>query len=318
LNLPGDAGNRQTLKILDEILFHRSCMLKCQHYISVYLFTWISLFFRCGTDTSTVPWIDLMMSHITTIIFDVDDTLYDVGTGFTASRNGIGVQTFMVAKLGFSSLEEAKLLRDEYFEKYHSTAKALRVAEQEGRLPVMEGAPRPHFCAADLAEWWATNLDFALLGGPNLKLKADLEECPLRLVAFSNGPRKYVKRVLMEIGLWEVFGETGLFAVDDVAPHCKPEKEAFQKMFDRIGVKPEECIMVEDSMKNCRMAKSLGMKTVLITGGSQTSAATKASEATKHGDTPNKLDAAVDISMDTIKTFRERLPGLWESIASFP
>ena len=41
-------------------------------------------------------------SSITTLIFDVDDTLYDVGTSFTAHRNGFGAQSFMVKKLGFA------------------------------------------------------------------------------------------------------------------------------------------------------------------------------------------------------------------------
>ena len=97
---------------------------------------------------------------ITTIIFDVDDTLYDVGTvsvsfhlshfscnnmhiiitlytdthilhnalisniqGFTAHRNTDGATNFMIDKLHFPSKEEALKVRDEYFKIYHSTAK---------------------------------------------------------------------------------------------------------------------------------------------------------------------------------------------------
>ena len=259
-----------------------------------------------------------MSTTITTIIFDVDDTLYDAGTGLTASRNGECAQAFMVAKLGFSSLNEAKLVRDEYFEQYHSTAKALTVAEQEGRLPEMEGASTPRFHAEDLAEWWATKLDFRLLGGPNRKLQSDLKECPLQLVAFSNGPRKYVIRVLNELGLWELFGEERLFAVDDVLPHCKPEKEAFQKIFDKLGIKAEQCIMVDDSIKNIRQAKELGMKTVLIDGDKNKAAKTSEDTKGNHGDLPNGLDLSIDISMDSINQFRERLPGLWKMTPHFP
>lgn len=244
---------------------------------------------------------------ITTIIFDVDDTLYDVGTGFTANRNGYGAQSFMVEKLKFPSIEEAKVVRDEYFEKYHSTAKALTVAQDEGRLP--EGAPK--FDAKDLAEWWAEKLDFELLGGTNLKLQLDLKELPLNVVAFSNGPRKYVKRVLTELGVWESFGEDRLFAVDDVLPYCKPEKEAFDLIFRRLGVTAEQCVMVEDSMKNIRRAKELGMKTVLVKGRS--SEGTKASELTKPGDAPQESDSSVDVVIEEIGQMRERLPSLWAS-----
>lgn len=49
------------------------------------------------------------------------------------------VQKFMVDRYNFPSLEAAKALRDEYFEKYHATAKALTVAQKEGRFP--PGAP---------------------------------------------------------------------------------------------------------------------------------------------------------------------------------
>ena len=178
-----------------------------------------------------------MPSTIMTIIFNVDNMLFDAGNRFTSSCNGECAQAFMVTKLGFSSRNKAKLVQDEYFEKYHSTAKALTVAEEEGRLPKIEGAPTLHFHTKGLAEWWATKLDFQLLGGPNQKLQSDMEECPLQLVAFSNGPLKYVIHVLNELGLWDLFGDDRLFAVDDVLPHCKPEKEAFQKIFDKLGIK---------------------------------------------------------------------------------
>ena len=59
----------------------------------------------------------------------------------------------------------------------------------------------------------------------------------------------------------EVFAAEGLYAVDDVLPHCKPEKEAFEKIFVNIGNPyTESCVMVEASMKNIRSAKALGMK----------------------------------------------------------
>ena len=250
---------------------------------------------------------------ITTLIFDVDDTLYDVGTGFTAHRNGFGAQSFMVQHLGFSSYQDAKRLRDEYFEKYHSTAKALTVAQQEGRLP--DGVT---FDPQDLAEYWATSLDFGLLQDSvaDSKLVHDLEECNLQMVAFSNGPGKYVKRVLKELHLYEIFGEDRIFAVDDVLPYCKPESQAFQAIFDRVGCKAEGSVMIEDSMKNIRKAKELGMKTVLVVGKGRFNSKNAnhvAAEATKPGDAPIANDPAVDVCIETINELRIVLPGLWQN-----
>lgn len=255
--------------------------------------------------------------EITTLIFDVDDTLYDVGTGFTAARNGSCAHKFMVEYLNFPDEGSAKLLRDEYFERYHATAKALQVAERDGKLPPSDpNKPHqnksPRFDPKDLAEYWANNLDFELLGGENSGLVKDLMECDLNIIAFSNGPRKYVQRVLQVLGLWEtVFADDRLFAVDDVLPYCKPEREAFETIFHRVGVTAEECVMIEDSMKNIRCAKELGMKTVLITGRRR-SAGSDASEATKPGDAPVRDDPAVDVALHTVDELRRALPGLWQ------
>lgn len=241
-----------------------------------------------------------MASTITTLIFDVDDTLYDVTTGFTQHRNGDAVQTFMVDHLKFPSKAVAKDLRDSYFRKYHATAKALKVADEEGKFP--DGAPP--FKTQDLAAYWAQNLNYDMLGSPKHQLRKKLEACPCTLVAFSNGPRKYVKRVLEELELFDLFGEERLYAVDDVLPHCKPEQEAFEKILQNIGnPSPESCVMVEDSMKNIRKAKELGMKTVLITGKAE-------SDRNLPEDKPEAFDPAVDCSIQTIEEFFDILPGL--------
>lgn len=238
-------------------------------------------------------------SPITTLIFDVDDTLYDVGTGFTAHRQEISPK-LMVEKYKFSSEEAAMKVKNEYFSKYHATAKALKVAQEEGKFP--EDAPQVQ--TEDIATYWAENLDYSMLGPPKKELFEQLSKCKCTLVAFSNGPRKYVKRALEKMELFDLFGEERLYAVDDVMPHCKPEREAFEKIFKNIGnPAPETCVMVEDSMKNVRRAKELGMKTVLIRGSTETGRALT-------DDKPNDSDPSVDCSMERIEEFFTILPGL--------
>lgn len=156
-------------------------------------------------------------------------------------------------------------------------------------------------------------MNYGLLGAKKTELLEQLSKIPpqLTLVAFSNGPRAYVKRVLETLGLLDLFGEERLYAVDDVLPHCKPEKEAFETIFRNIGnPSPETCVMVEDSMKNIRAAKALGMKTVLITGKSE-------SGRILPEDKPETTDPAVDCSMETIEEFYRILPGLWETPGVF-
>jgi len=225
----------------------------------------------------------------------------------------------MTAKLNFPDAQSAKTLRDKYFQKYHSTAKALAVADEDGELPYPEGWPagKQFFDPNDLSEWWAEHLNFDLLGEKNAELIEMLESCPLKMVAFSNGPRKYVLRVLKEMGLDKVFPDEMIFTVNDVLPACKPEKVAFQKVFDAVGVTdPSQCLMVEDSMKNIRAAKELGMSTLLIAGlgrlsNRENDALADAAEATKAGDIPDNTDPSVDACIEHISEMKTALPGLW-------
>jgi len=262
---------------------------------------------------------------ITTLVFDIDDTLYDVSTGFTAHRNNYGATSFMVHKLNLPSIEAAQELRDEYFQKYHSTAKALTVAEAEGKLP----SNAPKFQTKDLSEWWYDKLDFTLLTkndfqAHNEQLLELLQKCPLRIIAFSNGPRKYAIKVLKTLGLYQtIFFDDKIFAVDDVLPYCKPEKESFEHVFKSCGVIPNECVFIEDSMKNIRIGKSLGMKTILIAGMDRLSNNSKdtttttteemvESEKSKMGDMPILNDPTVDVVIETCLDMKgSMLGGIW-------
>ncbi len=94
----------------------------------------------------------------------------------------------MCEKLNFPDVATAKALRDKYFKKYHSTAKALTVAEENGDLP--DPPPdwpkgKKFFDANDLSEWWAEHLNFELLGGKDEQLVEILESCPKKMVAVS-------------------------------------------------------------------------------------------------------------------------------------
>jgi len=209
----------------------------------------------------------------------------------------------------------------------HRTKKKKMITE--GAFPPLPkgvtATKSPRFDPQDLSEYWATKLDFSMLGGKKTQLLKDLKECPLNMIAFSNGPRRYVQKVLEHLGLTEIFGEDRLFAVDDVLPACKPEKEAFDKVLAAVGVKsPEECVMVEDSMKNIRQCRRLGMKTILIAGkgkltGGQASEQSLAAEATKPGDAPVHDDPAVDVAIETIEELRTAVPTLWDKpTATFP
>ena len=116
----------------------------------------------CGVRRATVP--------VKTLIFDIDDTLYPVSSGFSDHRNGPVVCAFMMKYLGFDTEQEAMALRKEVFTKYHSTLKGLTMANEEGRL-------RRPFRKEDLSQWYVDNCDYKGF------LRRD-EACSLRVPSF--------------------------------------------------------------------------------------------------------------------------------------
>jgi len=66
--------------------------------------------------------------------------------------------------------------------------------------------------------------------------------------------------------------------------------------------------MFEDSMKNIRSCKGLGMGTVLLTG-------TGGGGGGYHGkgdDVPQESDPAVDVAMGTCGELKAKIPQLWQ------
>jgi putative hydrolase of the HAD superfamily len=55
--------------------------------------------------------------------------------------------------------------------------------------------------------------------------------------------------------------------VRDMEYESKPQPAAYQRICDLLGVRPEECLIVEDNVRNLQPAKALGMTTVLVRDG---------------------------------------------------
>ena len=242
-----------------------------------------------------------------TLIFDIDDTLYPQSCGFSDHRNGPVVAKFMTSELGFESEEEALALRLEMFQKYHSTLKGLSVASDEGLLP------KP-FELYSLGAYWAAHCDFERYLKPNAALRAQLEELAAlgyALVVFTNAPKAYGKKCLEALGVADVFPEGHIFGVEDVMPACKPEAAAFQKVLDAVGARsPASCVMFEDSMKNIRACKALGLKTVYV---DESLGADVGGEAAELGDVKADGDAAaIDATIQKIADIKAKVPSLWQ------
>jgi len=107
------------------------------------------------------------------------------------------------------------------------------------------------------------------------QLRRSLFSSSLRKVIFTNASSDYAVRVLRCLGIEECFEEVFDIRIATFLP--KPFPEPYHRVLDRLGVEAERCVMVEDTLKNLKTAKELGMATVWV----------------GEGDTPSYVDVRV-------------------------
>lgn len=225
------------------------------------------------------------------LVFDLDGVLYDGACGYLEHVRAR--QRMFLRERFFMDEISARRTRDEAFARASQAYKGLM------DMGYMEGTTQEEFTA-----FCRAGVEAFLR--PSAELEATLRAMRgTRRVVFTNTSEIEGERALRCLGLdtdandvfVRVYG--GLFT----APACKPERAAFEKVFADLGgdVSPERCVMFEDSMKNLKTAKSLGMRTVFV----RTRGETPPSEE----DVTRYCDAVVDSLTDI--SLREQMPELF-------
>jgi putative hydrolase of the HAD superfamily len=187
---------------------------------------------------------------IRVVLFDLDETLYPRWAGIM-EQLGILLVRFMNTRLGIPA-EEAQSLRRQYFQTYGTTMRGLQIHHQidpDDFLSFVHDIPLDQYIQ------------------PNPKLDAALAAITYDKVVFTNASREHAERVLAILGISHHFSR--IIDVRDVGYESKPQKNAYLRACHLLGVAPEECIIVEDNVRNLRPAKALGMTTVLVDGHDQ-------------------------------------------------
>ncbi|APX89289.1 pyrimidine 5'-nucleotidase [Brevirhabdus pacifica] len=190
------------------------------------------------------PQITDQFSHVSTWVFDLDNTLYPPSVRlFDQIERRM---TDWVARSLSVSEAEASRLRALYWRDYGTTLAGLME---------VHGAD-PHEYLVEVHE-----IDFSALE-PDPALAAAISALPGRRIVYTNGSAPYARRVLEGRGLAGCFD--AVYGVEDAGFHPKPRRQAFEAIFARDGCRPEVASMFEDDARNLLAPHEMGMRTVHV------------------------------------------------------
>jgi putative hydrolase of the HAD superfamily len=188
------------------------------------------------------------------IFFDLDNTVYPRSCGLMRAI-GDRINRYMVERLDIKPADVSKT-RDDFLKAFGTTLNALR-----------------RFYSVDPDEF----LDFVhdIPVSRHLQYEPALDQMLERLevnkIIFTNADARHARRVLTRLGILRHFESIiDIHMLDFVN---KPDRRAYFKAMDFALVRPEECVLVEDSLANIISAREIGMTTVMVGEGLRTDGA---------------------------------------------
>lgn len=184
-------------------------------------------------------------------LFDLDNTLHDANRAIFPHINRLMTE-YLQTHLSLDP-SQADALRVKYWQRYGAT---------------LVGLVRHHQVAPGHFLWHTHQFsDLAGMVHGEAGLGATLRRLQGRKVLFSNAPAHYSLRVLEILGIAGCFDD--IFSIEQLGYAPKPSPAGFRKILAGLRVRPQDCVMVEDSAENLRTARRFGIKTVLIGPGSK-------------------------------------------------
>lgn len=182
--------------------------------------------------------------HVDTWIFDLDNTLYPAACNLFAQVDH-RMGAFIAKYLGVP-YAHARHLQKAYYRQFGTT---------------LAGLMKVHRLEPHAFLDYVHDIDLSVL--PHLpELAAEIEKLPGRRLIFTNGSRKHAENVAAKIGVLHLFEDICDIAACEYVP--KPERDAFDRMIAKHGVKASQAAMFEDMPHNLEAPHALGMTTVLV------------------------------------------------------
>jgi putative hydrolase of the HAD superfamily len=181
-----------------------------------------------------------------TWIFDLDNTLFDASEHVFPFLHD-SMKAYIQAHLDLDETQAAQLRRH-YWLRYGATLDGL--VRHHGTDP-------QHFLQSThrLPDW--RRMVRCLPG-----LRDALRRLSGRKIVFTNSPRYYAELVLRRLGLRPYVD--ALYSIEHSGYRAKPDIRAFRALLADARLHARRCIMVEDSARNLRPAKRLGMRTAWV------------------------------------------------------
>jgi putative hydrolase of the HAD superfamily len=187
-----------------------------------------------------------MQMNWSTLFFDLDDTLYPNSNGLWEAIRG-RMTDYLRDPLGFPP-DEIPEIRQTYFETFGTTLRGLQIN---------------HSVDADDYLAYVHDLPLEEYISPNPKLHDLLVSLPQRKWIFTNADSNHAKRVLSILGFENCFD--GIIDVHALGFLCKPEPRAYQRALALTDeTDPDNCVLIDDSLRNLKPAHSAGFTTVLV------------------------------------------------------
>ncbi len=213
-------------------------------------------------------------------LFDLDNTLHDASHAIFGAIDR-RMTDYVERELGVER-SEANRLRTLYWRRYGATLLGL----------VRHHGIDPHHFLRETHDFDVAELLRAERGLGRL-----FARLPGRKLLLTNAPLAYAGSVLRELSLHRQFGTR--YSIERMRVHGtyrpKPSRLMLRSMLARERIRPSAAVLVEDSVLNLKAARSLGMKTVLIT---------------RHGTSPARRSpgGAVGLRISSLHELARRFP----------
>ena len=188
-------------------------------------------------------------AHVTTWIFDLDNTLYPASTGLfdlIDERMGAYIQRLLDC-----DPVEARRVQKSHFHEHGTTLAGL----------MKEHGVDPHDFLGDVHDIALDRVQC------DERLGRLLLQLPGRRFVFTNGDAPYARRVLARIGVGDHFDDLHDIHASSYRP--KPDPYGYRLLCDRFNIDPAHALFADDIAQNLAPAKALGMTTVWVDNGSE-------------------------------------------------